>query len=65
MMAIVSGFGDVPKDAYPIDYAMFASMYAFAQVFGTPDIISKINSLEGKLREYHERTAVGKGKANF
>ncbi len=58
MMAIVSGFGDVPKDAYPIDYALFASMYAFAQVFKTPDIQIKIDELEKKLRAYHKGRSI-------
>lgn len=58
MMAVVTGFGDVPKDAYPTDYAMFASMYAFAQVFGTPDIQIKIGELAKKLSGYHKERSI-------
>ncbi len=56
MMAVVSGFGDVPKDAYPTDYAMFASMYAFAKVFAESTAQVRLLELKAKLDQYQEQS---------
>ncbi len=56
MMAIVSGFGEVPKDAYPIDYALFASMYAFAQIFAESTTQSRLLELKEKLAEFQKQS---------
>ncbi len=55
MMTIVSGFGDVPKVANPVDYAMFASMYAFAEIFSEPKTQEKLLDLKKKLNEYQQQ----------
>jgi len=52
MMAVLSGFGDVPKEVYPTDYAMFASMYAFAEVFAESSTQARLLELKAKLAQY-------------
>jgi len=55
MMTVISGFSDVPKEAHPIDYAMFANMYAFAEIFSESKTQSKLLELKKKLAEYQKQ----------
>lgn len=56
MMTIISKFGDVPKDVDPIDYAMFANMYAFADVFAESTTQTRLLKLKKKLAEYQKNS---------
>lgn len=52
LMMEVSTFGDVPKTADPIDYALYANMQAFAQVCGKPETQTKISELKQSLEKF-------------
>jgi DNA-binding Lrp family transcriptional regulator len=52
MMTLLSNVNEIPKGANPSDYAMYASMKAFAQVCGKPDVQESISELQKKLSEY-------------
>jgi hypothetical protein len=52
LMLEVSSFGDVPKTADPIDYAIYANMQAFAQVCGKPEVQTKITELQTQLKKF-------------
>jgi DNA-binding Lrp family transcriptional regulator len=55
VMFEVSTYGEVPKSADPIDYAMYANMQAFAQVCGKPEVQTKIRELQGQLEKFKEQ----------
>ena len=57
IMVKVSTFGDIPKDADPIDFSLYANMQAFAQVCGKPTTQAKIVELEEKLAKFTEQSA--------
>jgi hypothetical protein len=42
---------------YPIDFAIYASMQAFAQVYSEPATIAKLSQLEEKLAIYKKQVA--------
>ena len=52
MIIKMSAFGDVPNDADPIDFLMFANMQVFADVCGNPEIPKRIEDLKEKLAKY-------------
>ncbi len=52
IMLKVSAFGDVPREADPVDFALFASMYAFTQTCIEPATHAKLAKLEEKLAKF-------------
>ena len=56
LMLKVSSFGDIPKEADPIDFSLYANMQAFAQVCGKPAIQAKIVELERELAKFTEQS---------
>jgi len=52
MMVVLSKFSEVPKDVYPVDYALYASMQAYVEVCGNPKMQAKIAELGDKLSKY-------------
>lgn len=52
MRDLLSGTYEIPKEADPIDFAIYANMRAFAQVCGRPDVQGRISQLEKKLADY-------------
>jgi hypothetical protein len=57
-MAIISAFGDIPKEADPIDFSLFANMQAFAKVCGEPTTRAKIVELQEKLAKFREQSGL-------
>jgi predicted ArsR family transcriptional regulator len=55
LMAEMSAFSDVPKDADPVDYSLFANMQAFAQVCNQPATQTKIAELKEKLAVFRQQ----------
>ncbi|HSV49485.1 MAG TPA: winged helix-turn-helix domain-containing protein [Candidatus Acidoferrales bacterium] len=53
MMTQTTVYGDVPKDADPIDYAFFVNMMVFADICSRPDIQTKIVELKEKLSKFN------------
>jgi hypothetical protein len=51
----VSRFNEVPKATYPIDFALYASMQAFAQICREPATQAKLIQLEEKLAIYKKQ----------
>jgi DNA-binding Lrp family transcriptional regulator len=52
MRALLSGTYEIPKEADPIDFAIYANMRAFAQVCGRRDVQERISQLDKKLADY-------------
>ncbi|MGB9842289.1 MAG: hypothetical protein ACPLKZ_06150 [Candidatus Bathyarchaeales archaeon] len=53
IMLRLAAFGDVPKEADPVDFALFANMQAFTQTCVETATHAKLAELEKKLAEYH------------
>jgi len=56
-MAHLARMNEIPEGADPVDYGLYVSMSAFAQVFGTPDFRQRLSELEERLSEYEGATA--------
>jgi DNA-binding Lrp family transcriptional regulator len=54
MMTKAAAYGDIPKDADPIDFSFFVNMLVFADVCGQPDVQAKIVELKDKLAKYKQ-----------
>jgi hypothetical protein len=52
MRALLSETYEIPKEADPIDFAIYANMRAFAQVCGRRDVQERISQLDRKLADY-------------
>jgi hypothetical protein len=52
MMAKMGAYNEVPKDADPTDYSIYANMQVFADVCGKPEIQTKIVELENQLSKF-------------
>ena len=52
MMARMSAYIEIPKDADPIDYSIYVNMQVFADICGKPDVQAKIVDLEDKLAKF-------------
>jgi len=52
MMAKATAYGDIPKDADPVDFSFFVNMLVFADVCGRPDVQAKIIELKEKLAQF-------------
>jgi hypothetical protein len=52
MMARLSTFSEVPKDADPIDFSWFANMLVFAEVCGKPEVQERIVNLKEILTKF-------------
>ena len=57
MMAKAAAYGDIPKDADPVDFSFFVNMLVFADVCGEPDVQAKIVDLKRKLEKFNAKTA--------
>ena len=57
MMTKSVTFGDIPKDADPVDYSFFVNMMVFADVCGTPDVQAKILALKEKLAKFNKQNS--------
>ncbi len=55
LMLEVSTYGEVPKNADPIDYAMYANMQAFVQVCAKKETQTKILELQTQLEKFKEQ----------
>ena len=55
MLTKILAIHEVPKNADPIDFALFVSMQAFAQVCGEPATKVRLVELEQKLEEFNIR----------
>jgi DNA-binding Lrp family transcriptional regulator len=53
MMAKVTTYGDIPKEADPIDFSFFVNMLIFADVCGTSEVQEKILELKQKLEKFN------------
>lgn len=53
----ISALGDVPEEADPVDFAIFASMQAFAQICIEPATHAKLKTIEDKLAKFQEQSA--------
>ena len=51
-MTLMNQISEIPKEADPVDYALYVTMRAFAQVCGTPDFQRRIDELQERLSEY-------------
>ena len=56
MMSKILAIHEVPKNADPVDFALFATMQAFAQVCGKPATKARLVELEQKLAEFNVKT---------
>jgi hypothetical protein len=56
MMNKILSFGDIPKEADPIDFSLFANMQAFAQICGTAEIQTKISELKVRLADFEKQS---------
>ena len=57
MMTKAAAYGDIPKDADPVDFSFFVNMLVFADVCGEPDVQAKIVELKNKLAKFNTKTA--------
>jgi len=57
MMAKTLTFGDVPKDADPIDYSLYVNMQVFAEICGRPETQTKITKLEEALAKFRQQSS--------
>jgi len=64
-MAEMTAFSDVPKDADPMDYSLFANMQAFAQVCSNPATQAKISELKEKLAIFREQNGYLESKQHL
>jgi hypothetical protein len=48
----ISVLGEIPKDVDPVDFALFASMHAFSQVFTKTTTQHKLVTLQAKIDNY-------------
>jgi DNA-binding Lrp family transcriptional regulator len=53
MLSKAAAFGDIPKDADPVDYSFFINMLVFADVCGKPEVQAKIVELREKLSKFN------------
>jgi len=51
MMTQTAAYGDIPKTADPVDYALYVNMMVFADVCSQPDVQAKIHALKEKLAQ--------------
>lgn len=58
MMAKAAAYGDIPKDADPVDFSFFVNMLVFADVCGRPEVQLKIVELKEKLDRFNQQTNV-------
>jgi DNA-binding Lrp family transcriptional regulator len=65
LMAEMTAFSDVPKDADPMDYSLFANMQAFAQVCSNPATQAKISELKEKLAIFREQNGYLESKQHL
>lgn len=52
MMAVMSTYNEIPKNADPTDYSLFINMRVFAEVCGKPEVNAKIVTLKEKLNKF-------------
>lgn len=52
LMVVLSRFSEIPNDADPIDYALYANMLAFAKVCKEPRVQQRILELDKSLSLY-------------
>ena len=55
MLTKAAAYGDVPKDADPIDFSFFVNMLVFADVCGKPEVQAKIVELKEKLSKFNPK----------
>jgi DNA-binding Lrp family transcriptional regulator len=55
MMAKAATYGDIPKDADPVDFSFFVNMLVFADVCGKPEVQAKIVALREKLAKFNKQ----------
>lgn len=55
MMNKAAAYGDIPKDADPVDFSFFVNMLVFADVCGEPDMQDKIVELKNKLAKFSQK----------
>lgn len=53
MLSKAAAFGDIPKEADPVDYSFFVNMLVFADVCGKPEVQAKIVELREKLSKFN------------
>ncbi len=54
MMAVMSTYNEVPKDADPVDFSIFLNMQVFAQICSKPEVQAKICTLKEKLANFNQ-----------
>ncbi len=55
MMAKMSAYNEVPQNADPIDYSLYANMQIFADTCGKPEVQAKIVELQNRLAKFKEQ----------
>jgi hypothetical protein len=58
MMTKAAAYGDIPKDADPVDFSFFVNMLVFADVCGRPEVQVKIVELKEKLTRFNQQANV-------
>lgn len=56
MMTKISSLNEIPKEADPIDFAIFANMQAFVQVYEEAETKGKLVELEKKLSDFKKQS---------
>ncbi len=57
MMAVMSTYNEIPKNADPTDYSLFINMQVFADVCGKPAVQAKIVALKEKLAKFNQQNS--------
>jgi len=57
MVAVMSTYNDIPKNADPTDYSLFVNMQVFADVCGKPEVQTKIVTLKEKLAKFNRQNS--------
>ena len=57
LMAVMSTYNEIPKNADPTDYSLFINMQVFADVCGKPDVQAKIVALKEKLAKFNRQNS--------
>lgn len=61
MITKAAAYGDIPKDADPVDFSFFVNMLVFADVCGEPGVQAKIVELKRKLERFNQKATAAVG----
>ncbi|MCW4029375.1 MAG: winged helix-turn-helix domain-containing protein [Candidatus Bathyarchaeota archaeon] len=55
LMTKMAAYNEVPQDADPVDYSLYANMVVFADICGQPRVQARIVELERELTKFKEQ----------